>query len=155
MTSEIRRRRPRAWTARLAVVAVAAVAVVGFPAAASAATTRSTQPVVVASARADHAREEGPAHASPATRPVGTGDDVHLVAASAPTARASRVAGGGLVARLGEARRSDGPLGQWVVGILLAIVVALWVALVAVVVRAHMGFARSAGRGRGTTVRTT
>ena len=64
----------------------------------------------------------------------------------APTLDASggnppSLAAGGLVARLGEARRTNGVLGQWVVGVLLAILIVLWIALIAIVVRLRLRFA--------------
>ena len=76
----------------------------------------------------------------------------HSVRATATTTstRSARRAGGGLAARLGEARRTDGRLGQWVVGVLVSITVVLCVVLVAVVVRAHMRFAESSPSRRST-----
>jgi hypothetical protein len=59
--------------------------------------------------------------------------------------RASRALHG-INPSLEQARRPEGQLGQWVVGVLLSILVFLWVVLVSVVVRAHLRFAQSDGR---------
>lgn len=46
--------------------------------------------------------------------------------------------------------RTDGIIGRWVVVFLLAAVAGIWVALAAVVVRVHLGFAESSGQESNT-----
>ncbi len=152
------------WAVRMAATTVAAVVVLGIPAgAASAASAASAatapvapappaRPVVAAPAQSAVAGPDrptsavGPSPSSPSAplRLARTG--VSVRGATTTSARASSRALGGLTAQLAQARRPEGLLGQWVVGVLLSILVVLWVVLVAIVVRAHMRFAQSAGR---------
>ncbi|MHB1552490.1 MAG: hypothetical protein ACYCSX_06375 [Acidimicrobiales bacterium] len=149
------------WAVRMAATTVAAVVVLGIPAGAATAASAATAPVApapparpVVAARAQSAvaapdrpaSAVGPSPSSPSAplRLARTG--VSVRGATTTSARASSRALGGLTAQLAQARRPEGLLGQWVVGVLLSILVVLWVVLVAIVVRAHMRFAQSAGR---------
>ncbi len=146
------------WALRLAATTVAVVVVLGIPAGAATAATAPVAPVpparpaVAAPAQSAVAGPDrpasavGPSPSSPSAplRLARTG--VSVRGATTTSARASSRALGGLTAQLAQARRPEGLLGQWVVGVLLSILVVLWVALVAIVVRAHMRFAQSAGR---------
>ena len=149
------------WAVRMAATTVAAVVVLGIPAGAATAASAATapvapappaRPVVAAPAQSAVAGPDrptsavGPSPSSPSAplRLARTG--VSVRGATTTSARASSRALGGLTAQLAQARRPEGLLGQWVVGVLLSILVVLWVVLVAIVVRAHMRFAQSAGR---------
>ncbi len=168
MMSEIRHgQRPRSrWAARLAAATVVVAVVLGIPAAtaataataaaaaaAAAATTATTtaaqsaQSPVAAQDRAASTVGLSPSSLSEPLGLVRTGTGVRVRGATTTSASASRQSRGRLFAQVGEARRTDGRLGQWVVGVLLSILVVLWVVLVAVVVRAHMRFAQSAAGG--------
>ena len=149
------------WAVRMAATTVAAVVVLGIPASAASAASAATapvapappaRPVVAAPAQSAVAGPDrptsavGPSPSSPSAplRLARTG--VSVRGTTTTSARASSRALGGLTAQLAQARRPEGLLGQWVVGVLLSILVVLWVVLVAIVVRAHMRFAQSAGR---------
>ena len=149
------------WAVRMAATTVAAVVVLGIPAGAATAASAATapvapappaRPVVAAPAQSAVAGPDrptsavGPSPSSPSAplRLARTG--VSVRGTTTTSARASSRALGGLTAQLAQARRPEGLLGQWVVGVLLSILVVLWVVLVAIVVRAHMRFAQSAGR---------
>ncbi|MDA8357264.1 MAG: hypothetical protein M0Z95_13455 [Actinomycetota bacterium] len=86
-----------------------------------------------------------PSHVSARSRPastdlgIGGGGTTTISARSPSQPRAS------LATQLGEARRTDGPLGQWVAGVLLLIVAVCWVALVAVVVHVRAHLVQSSG----------
>ena len=156
MMSELRHgQRPRSrWAARVAAVAVVVATVLGIPAATAAtaaaaatAATQSAQSPVAAQDRAASTVGLSPSSLSEPLGLVRTGTGVRVRGATTTSASASRQSRGRLFAQVGEARRTDGRLGQWVVGVLLSILVVLWVVLVAVVVRAHMRFAQSAAGG--------
>lgn len=125
------RLRPALLSGWLAVLAAALVAgiMLAFPVAAAAATTRSVQPL--ASVRASLGSQSA---ARAGRAPLEATTDAEQ---SRPAANPGRR----LFARLGEARRSNGLLGQWVVGVLVVAVVLLWVVLVAAVVRLRLRFA--------------
>lgn len=112
-----------------------------MPVTSSAATTASRPPYSRASVSAAPALRELPR--TPAYAKTAGKSGVVLAAS---TGRPSSIATSGLAARVGEARRGNGVLGQWVVGVLLAMVVALWIALVAVVVRLRFRFAGHGNR---------
>ncbi|MDA8315564.1 MAG: hypothetical protein M0010_10385 [Actinomycetota bacterium] len=158
--SEIRHgHRPRSrWAARLAATAAVLAAVLGIPAAAAAAAAPLPRPAVAWTARpgllvrdrTGTATEPSPPDASTLLRQARTGAASGTAAsertrqATTTSARASSRAREQLATQLGQARRTDGRLGQWVVGVLLSILVVLWVVLVAIVVRARMRFTQSA-----------
>ncbi len=72
------------------------------------------------------------------------GGSASLLAAQVQSASPS--AGYGRLPEGAEATRPDGIIGRFVVGVLLAVVVALWIALVSIVVRVHLGL-RSTSEG--------
>lgn len=132
MTEKWRSR--RMWPLRVAgpvAAAVVAAFVLAIPATATAATARPAQPAVVARGAIV----------------VGAGSGARVAAATGTTTGKDSTS----VAQVTEGRRANGVLGQWVVAVLLGVVIALWVTLVAVVVRMRMRFARSPGRGPATT----
>lgn len=132
------------WGVGAFTAVVMAVALPTSPATAAAMSpTGPVRGAPVALAPAAHLARQAPTVSS---NGVSAGAPV-LDAASAPSdaASSSAASGSGLVARLGEARRANGGLGQWVVVALLGIVIALWVALVAVVVRVRLHVARRPG----------
>ena len=156
MMSELRHGQPprSRWAARVAAVAVVVATVLGIPAApaataaaAATATTATAQSPVAAQSRAASAVGPSPSSLSEPLGLVRAGTGVRVRGATTASASAARQSRGRLFAQIGEARRTDGRLGQWVVGVLLSILVVLWVVLVAVVVRAHMRFAQSSARG--------
>jgi len=161
--------RPRSrWAARLAATTVGVAgttvvlaAMLGTPAAAAAAAAAAPPhprpaiawtagPALLVGDRTGTATEPSPPDASTL---LGQSDtrSASGVASSERTRQAATTSAGvssqareQLAAQLGQARRTDGRLGQWVVGVLLSILVILWVVLVAVVVRARMRFTQSA-----------
>ena len=146
--SEFRRTRislrPLAET--IGAVVIAAAVVLGIPSGAAPAAAAPAYRVAVTTEHTGSAIGGDPVNSNSSTDALLAGAH-HSVRATATTksARSARHAHGWLAAQLGQARRTDGLLGQWVVGVLVSILVVLWVVLVAVVVRAHMRFAESAG----------
>lgn len=148
MSEQRRSRRMRSlWVAGPVAAAVAAGVVLGGTAAAASSQVRPAQLAV--SVRApEGAIARGPALASNVAGTAAADGGARTAAAapaSAGTAGASAQASSGLAARAGEGQRSNGVLGQWVVVVLLGILMALWVTLIAVVVRVRLRFARTAG----------
>ncbi len=142
------RRTGTRWLARGVAAAGLAAVLLGIPAPAMAVQTRPATAPVAARARSEGAIEQRRTAASRLGERVETAGRAQTVV---PTEGATSVhsrarAGNGLVARLSEARRADGVLGQWVVGVLVGIVIVLWVILVAAVVRVHLRLAHSTDR---------
>lgn len=151
--SEIRRTRVslRSLAETIGAAVIAAAVVLGIPSSAASAAAATAHRVAAITEHTGSAIGGDPVDWNSSTDALLAGAH-HSVRATATTTstRSARRAGGGLAARLGEARRTDGRLGQWVVGVLVSITVVLCVVLVAVVVRAHMRFAESSPSRRST-----